>query len=55
VDKQEKIQQVFNQFRTEEVGNRLSQFALAGLLELVLQILNADEPKPEDKKEKQDE
>lgn len=33
----EKIEKIFNQFMQEEIGNRLSQFALLALKQMILQ------------------
>ena len=45
----DKIQVLFHQFRQEELGNRLSQFALAGLLNAILGALSEEEKKLQEK------
>lgn len=42
------IEQILNQFGTEELGNRLSQFAMISLKEMILNKIK--DYKPENKK-----
>lgn len=39
-----KIEQILNQFATEEMGNRLSQFAMIALKEMILNEIKSYKP-----------
>lgn len=39
-----KIEQILNQFATEELGNRLSQFAMISLKEMILNEIKSYNP-----------
>jgi hypothetical protein len=47
-----KIEQILNQFATEELGNRLSQFAMLSLKEMILNELKNYKIKGDGKSDK---
>ena len=46
---QKKIEQILNQFAQEELGNRLSQFAMLSLKNLIMAELNKTKVKENDR------
>jgi hypothetical protein len=42
-----KVEQILNQFASEELGNRLSQFAMLSLKEMILNEIKAADKKDE--------
>ena len=45
-----KVEQILNQFASEELGNRLSQFAMLSLKEMILNEIKAADKKDEKRK-----
>ena len=45
-----KVEQILNQFASEELGNRLSQFAMLSLKEMILNEIKAANKKDEKRK-----
>jgi hypothetical protein len=45
-----KVEQILNQFASEELGNRLSQFAMLSLKEMILNEIKAVDKKDEKRK-----
>ena len=51
MDKIEKVTQLLDQFLREELGNRLSQFSMIALKEMIINEIKVEDNKGNDKKE----
>lgn len=47
-----KVEQILNQFMQEEMGNRLSQFAMVALRNMILNEIRTYKPKMEQKEKR---